>query len=937
MLLGYDDWSGCTLVFGGSLRSAWEGSSPTGSLPDLSWDSARDELTLWPRLFQYPATSKGQAPTLKDRRGAGRDRYGNWYWIDESAQEIRVNSAATSKTTHFWSPGDGLECPQVERLGGFRARTSRPPPEPLPLGGLAVTEDHYLVVGVLQPAGILVFDLHAGGSPQQVYWPAAIPFVPFDMAPAPDGGVWILDRVNARYWALDRHLQVVRVDQEETVLQPERVRAFQPIASGTQRRLWARTFPEGITFEASSPIAVLDAVAIEALPDGTILIMDRPNSSSFSNIYRYRYGQQLGIPVSTKTMQNKIEQGSQAGFRLLGHDFAFVPEHQEDGSTVPDRLSIASSDGNQAYAFNLAQQDDGQLTMEPLADYFPMRLFGGKGLVTAGNQAYYDFGDGWIPLTVQRRPRYSEKGTLETPLDTTLPAEAGQGYPRKRPAFDGREPNCVWHRLFLDACIPPETSVTIWSRAANEQRDLAVAGWQNEPNLYLRDDGSELPFMRQPPPASGRGTWELLFQRARGRYLQLKLQLSGNGRSTPRLRALRVYYPRFSYLEHYLPAVYRDDESSASFLDRFLANLEGFGTALEDKVAAVQVLFDVQSAPPEALDWLASWFGMALDPAWGETERRLFIRHAMDFFQYRGTIRGLQMALRLVLDACPDESIFTDPFGTKGRPHPIRIIEQYRTRHTPRVVLGDPTGPAGPRLASPVGRWFPTAGGQALHQRYTDYLFAPQSGQHHAVVEFPLIAPADQPAAWNQFAQAALGFIPSATAKDLGRWRDFLARRYQRIRSFNAVYGTTWVAFEEIPLPDRLPGDGGPLQDWYQFEAVVVAMNRAAHHFTVLLPAPVNDTPDGAEHLRRRGLTNRVIGLEKPAHTLFDVKFYWAYFRVGAVRLGDDTFLDRGSRDPRLWPSMILGRGYLAESFLAPGYPQNVTDRQVVGRDAPAP
>ena len=69
-------------------------------------------------------------------------------------------------------------------------------------------------------------------------------------------------------------------------------------------------------------------------------------------------------------------------------------------------------------------------------------------------------------------------------------------------------------------------------------------------------------------------TWELLFQQAKGRFLQIKLQISGNGRSTPRLHAMRLYYPRFSYPDNYLPALYRDDDQSASFLERFLANIE---------------------------------------------------------------------------------------------------------------------------------------------------------------------------------------------------------------------------------------------------------------------------------------------------------------------------------------------------------------------------
>src|SRR4029453_14804583 len=107
--------------------------------------------------------------------------------------------------------------------------------------------------------------------------------------------------------------------------------------------------------------------------------------------------------------------------------------------------------------------------------------------------------------------------------------------------------------------------------------------------------------------------------------------------------ALRVWYPRFSYLDRYLPAVYREDASSASFLDRFLANFEGILTTIEDRIAAAQIFFDVARATPDPLDWLAQWFGVALDPSWDDNRRRLFIRHAMDFFATRGTIRGLEI------------------------------------------------------------------------------------------------------------------------------------------------------------------------------------------------------------------------------------------------------------------------------------------------------
>src|SRR5205814_1134684 len=138
------------------------------------------------------------------------------------------------------------------------------------------------------------------------------------------------------------------------------------------------------------------------------------------------------------------------------------------------------------------------------------------------------------------------------------------------PIFDGAEPGCVWHRLFIDGCIPPTSEVEVFSRAADESEDIEHAQWSPEPDPRRRASGRELPFAGVADCGPAAGTFELLFQRARGRFLQLRIVLSGDGRSSPELHALRIWYPRFSYLTQYLPALYRDDAESASFLDRFL-------------------------------------------------------------------------------------------------------------------------------------------------------------------------------------------------------------------------------------------------------------------------------------------------------------------------------------------------------------------------------
>jgi phage tail-like protein len=1042
---GASEWAQATSLPLAPLAELWEQSAETSELTGLRWDSRRNELTLAPQLFQFPPSRKDRPPGLTDRRGAGRDRYGNWYWIAEDEREILVNSAGSGSTSHFWSASDCV-VPEAEgEFGGFSQLGPAPAPPELRFRGLALTEDHFLVAGVLKPAGLLIFDLHAGGGPIQMIWPEAVDFTPFDFAARPGGGVVILDRdlANAtkppRYWVLDRRFNVEVRNQIESLSAEGDRGQFRSLLGEAQKPL-SRPAPTQITAEAAVQLVGLDAIAIEALPDNSVLILDRNAEGGFSRIWRYSACGRLEHQVSVDPMKAMIKDVERAAFTLVAHDFAFVPEHETNEESTPDRVYIVEQKGNQAFAFDIALEE-GQLKLDPLPDYLPMRLFGGKGLVAGGGRAYYDFSDRWIPLVEQPRPRFEEAASVQTP------------------ALDGGEPDCRWHRLMVDACFQPESKVEVWSRAANDEVGLAFTEWRPEPALYRRGDGSELPFVsiKQASPAVATEvrytTWELLLQRARGRFIQIKLRLSGNGRTTPRIRAMRVYYPQFSYLDHYLPAIYREDEQSASFLDRFLANVEGFYTSIEDKIAAAQVLFDVRSAPREHLDWLAGWFGIALDPSWDEARRRLFIGHAMDFFQYRGTVRGLKAALRLAFDRCVDESVFDVSRSLDHRRELIRIIESYRARRTPGAVIGAPDH--GLPLAEMSARWQPNSGRSDLYQRYADFLrvrfsttdlpavisfslrnydWQRLAAEQAAGVMIPTAEPVDlalwraflerrystiaalnaahstnftnfsavtipaslqaataalrdwddfvveKSAAWRDFAQRSLDFVPQSAARERSlwaafltsryqsvsqlnsaygaaypriesaglpvkapapgarladweefkratagtpasamrtRWQDFLARRYRRVGALNAAYGTDWGGFDDISLFDELPLGQAALADWYQFEAVVLRMHDAAHRFTVLLPAPKDRAGRQAEFQRQRELATRIVSWEKPAHTVFDVKFYWAMFRVGAARLGFDTLLDVGSRAPELLSPMVLGQGYLAESYLA--------------------
>lgn len=921
LLLGHPDWSACLDPQGKPLSDSWqdEVENETG----LAWDSEHAHLILEPLLFHYVASPADVALTPADRRGAARDRLGNWYWIDATRKLIRTLPAGSRKALDYYPLAEPFVCPPAVE-GVFTPLETNPAPDSLTFSGLAITEGQYLVVGVLAPKGLLVIDLLGGGPPTQLVWPQDVDFVPFDMAPMPGGGLWILDRQHRRFWALDRFFSVIAQDQQLQPPDAPVAEIFQP-ESGASRMTPAQGFPQGIKLADATPLDVEDPLAIEGLPDCTVLILDRRPSEDFSQVSRFRLGQRLGDPVSLEILADKMEESSAEGFTLTAHDFAFLPEHEENGELIPDRLYIVSAGGNQAFAFHI-EADNTLLDLDPLPEiYLPMRLFSGKALVAADGKVYYDMGERWLALVQQFRPRYRSEGTFFK-------------------TFAGRQPNTVWHRLMLDACLPPDTSVDVWSRAADSPDDLTSQPWQRE-RLYLRNDGSELPFggnpFRQPhrpllpaPQAPlGSGTWELLFQRASGQYLELRVTLRGNGQRTPRLRAMRVYYPRFSYLEHYLPAAYRQDTESASFLERYLANPEGFFTSIEDRIAAVRQLFDVSSAPPEALDWLAGWFGAALDPSWDDYRRRLFIRYAMLFFQYRGTPRGIRMALRLALDECPGEHIFTDQncCGSEA-PGSLRVIEAFRARTFPGVLYGDPGDLQRDALALETALWHPEDGRAALNERYRQF-----SGQTGG---YPIQAPAGSAAEpWKQFSLANLGFAPAARTADWPLWQAFLLRTYGTLTAYNAAYSLgqdeALDSFDNAEMPQSLPADGAPLKDWYRFETTFMPMARNAHHFSVLLPMPGNISPDSELYQSRLALARKIVELEKPAHTTYDLRFFWALFRIGEARLGLDTQLDYGSRSPNFPMPFIVGQNFLAEGTLGDSGPPLPPDRLKPGAGCP--
>lgn len=268
----------------------------------------------------------------------------------------------------------------------------------------------------------------------------------------------------------------------------------------------------------------------------------------------------------------------------------------------------------------------------------------------------------------------------------------------RRP-LDSLEPDTLWHRLYLEACIPPGCRIELAARVTDDWEERGAAGWDVQPAPLWQRQPSELPYApgRVSPVAGRQGLFEVLLQRSngpvrelRGRYLQLRVTLSGDGRHSPAIHALRVWFPRHSWQQAHLPQHFHQQErppartpahdapqpgNGADFRERLLASLEGMLSPLEERIAAAEIFLRPEAAPAARLPALAATLGTRLPEHWPEARRRRWLARTGELQRRRGTLAGLALAL----------DIATDGLVAAGHVVPV---ENFRLRRTLATLLG---------------------------------------------------------------------------------------------------------------------------------------------------------------------------------------------------------------------------------------------------------
>ncbi len=220
-------------------------------------------------------------------------------------------------------------------------------------------------------------------------------------------------------------------------------------------------------------------------------------------------------------------------------------------------------------------------------------------------------------------------------------------------AIDSGIPRCRWHRLQVDADVPSGTSLQI-AVATNEIKCLKdqsnsqgdpeeEQGWENFPAGFPHpEDWQNVPS----------GINDILIDQPAGRYLYLRMRLTGDGIATPVVRRIRLDFPRVTSLE-YLPAVYRDDPPAEDFTERFLALFDATISDLDRAIERSPALLDPDGVPSEVLPWLGSFLAVGFDPEWDSALRRKIIHKLPELYRLRGTVAGLTEAIKLIFDVEP--------------------------------------------------------------------------------------------------------------------------------------------------------------------------------------------------------------------------------------------------------------------------------------------
>ncbi len=231
--------------------------------------------------------------------------------------------------------------------------------------------------------------------------------------------------------------------------------------------------------------------------------------------------------------------------------------------------------------------------------------------------------------------------------------------------FDSTEPETRWHKVVVDAEIPENTRMNVYYYISDAETLPYEPAW-SDPIVNFKD---------------------ALILSSQGRYIWFKIELISDDlhSTSPKIKSLKVYFPRLSYLR-YLPATYQEDETGRDFMERFLSLFETFFSNHEEAISTFTRYIDSEATPYAFLPWLSSWLAIAYDENWAEVNIRELVRRAPELYKMRGTRKGIEEIIELFTG---EEPIIVENFHFKrqeGKTITYKLKQKARRGDTSLVV-----------------------------------------------------------------------------------------------------------------------------------------------------------------------------------------------------------------------------------------------------------
>ncbi len=140
----------------------------------------------------------------------------------------------------------------------------------------------------------------------------------------------------------------------------------------------------------------------------------------------------------------------------------------------------------------------------------------------------------------------------------------------------------------------------------------------------------------------------------------LMIQMASGPIETPPVASTRAY------LRNGLPALYQDGD----FGMRFVGALEELLDPIVAVLDGLSYHFDPNFSPPDILELLAAWLGVDLDETQDIRHQREMVLRSAELSRKRGTVKGMELALRLHFPEVPMRIEDNGGVIWHGRPGP---------------------------------------------------------------------------------------------------------------------------------------------------------------------------------------------------------------------------------------------------------------------------